>query len=102
MTLTEVSRLSFKMPGRGSVKFGFYDAALTAYDEGVGLLFDAAAFGLSSLLFVSFQPADGEGDFLFDWEPSTGYMKAYVVDTGAEAADNALDAVTARVMYVGF
>lgn len=102
MTLTKVSRLSFKMPGRGSVKLGCYDAALTGYVNGTGLALNAAAFGLSTLLFVSIVPTDDAGVHLFEWDASTGYMKAYVAATATEVANNALDAVTARVMYVGF
>jgi len=102
MTLTKVERMHVKLPGRGNVKFGVYTVALTGYVNGTGLALNAAAFGLSSLLFLSIQPIDGLGDFLYDWNPSTGYVKAYVVATGAEAATNALDNYTVRVMYLGF
>jgi hypothetical protein len=102
MTLTEVSRVGFKMPGRGTVRLGVYTAALTDYVNGTGLALSASALGLSRLIFVSIQPIDDAGVHQFDWDPTTEYLKAYVAATGSEAANDALDSVTATVFYLGF
>lgn len=104
MPLTPVERFSIKLPARGRVKFGIKEGTLDGYVNGTGFLLDAAEFKLSTLMFVSIVPADAEGAFLFDWNPTTGYVKAWTNSDAAvaEAANDALDAVNVRIFYVGF
>jgi len=102
MILTKVERFHVKLPGRGNLKFGVYTAALTGYVNGTGIALNAAALGLSTLLFVNIQTTNDTGLHLFDWNPSTGYLKAYAAATGAEVANDALDNYSARIFYLGF
>jgi hypothetical protein len=51
--------------------------------------------------YVSIQPVNGAGAWLFDWNPETGYIKAYARANGAEAGNDALNAVGVWINYMG-
>jgi hypothetical protein len=101
MALAKVSQMSFKMPGRGRVNLGVYKGTLNGYLNGTGFAINAATFGLTTLLFVAVEWIDAEGDVIADWDPSTGYLKAYTT-AGVELANDALDSISANIFYVGF
>ena len=100
MALTQVARFSYRLPGRGIVKHGIYQLGLDSYNEGFGFTLDAGDFGLARLLQLSFQPVDCEG-VVFDWNPSTGALKAYTAND-TEAGDDSLDGMKIRIAYWGF
>lgn len=102
MALASVGRMSFKMPGRGRVKFGVYAGTLTGYVNGTGVAMNAAAFGLNSLIFVSITIQDGAGEYIVEWNRSTGYAKIYNRSDGNEVANDGGDSLTATILYVGF
>lgn len=101
MALAAVKRMSFKMPGRGTVKFGVYTGTLTGYVNGTGIAMNASTFGLSSLLFVGITMNSG-GALIAEWDPDTGYAKFYSSTDGTEAATNGINAREATVFYLGF
>jgi hypothetical protein len=101
MALAAVKRISFKMPGRGRVRFGVYEGTLAGYVNGTGILMSKTTFNVDNLLFVAITFRDGAGAYVADWDRTTGYAKVYAAG-GAEVANDALDAVTAQVFYLGF
>lgn len=101
MALAKVGRMSFKMPGRGRVKFGVYEGTLTGYTQLTGILLDKTVFNVDNLLLVVIVFNNGAGAYIADWSRSTGYAKVYAAG-GAEVATNALDSVSATVFYLGF
>jgi hypothetical protein len=101
MALAKVGRMSFKMPGRGRVKFGVYEGTLTGYTNGTGILMDKTVFNVDNLLLVVIVFNNNAGANIADWNRSTGYAKVYAAG-GAEVATNALDAISATVFYLGF
>jgi hypothetical protein len=103
MALAKVKRMSFKMPGRGRVRFGVYEGTLAGYVNGTGIAMSKTTFApLDNLLFVGITFKDATGLYTVDWNRATGYAKVYTAATGVEVANDALDAVTATVFYLGF
>lgn len=102
MALAKVGRMSFKMPGRGRVRFGVYEGTLTGYVNGTGIAMSKTTFApLDKLLLVVIVFQNGAGAYVADWSRSTGYAKVYAAG-GAEVSTAALDNTIATVFYLGF
>ncbi len=100
MAVTEVARFGYRLAGRGMLKHGIYALALDSYVNGTGFILSASDFGLARLVQLMIQPVNCEG-VMFDWNPSTGALKAYTANA-TEAANDALDGMSVRITYWGF
>lgn len=100
MTLTDIDRFNVVLPARGRMYFGIVSAALDGYVNGTGFVLTKDSFGIRNLRFVQAQSVDCQG-VTFDWDPDTGALKAYTA-VSTEAANDALDGMTAILMYWGF
>jgi hypothetical protein len=101
MALAKVGRMSFKMPGRGRVRFGIYEGTLTGYVNGTGIAMSKTTFSVDKLLLAVIVFSNGAGAYVADWSRATGYAKVYAAG-GAEVSTAALDNTTATVFYLGF